>query len=101
MSNELDNIKLQLLQLQRSALIDTQTCLQLMLDKGICSLDDVLDARARIEAENEDVKKLSEQILSLGGTLPQADLGRGTKRAELQDQLKQLHDLIEQMGGLK
>ena len=101
MLSEIDNIKLQLLQLQRSALIDTQTCLQLMLDKGICSLDDVLDARARIEAENEDVKKLSEQILSLGGTLPQADLGTGTKRAELQDQLKQLHDLIEQMGGLK
>lgn len=96
MLNE-DELKLQLLQLQRSALIDTQTCMQLLIDKGICTLDDIFDARARIETENPDVIRLNAEIEKLGGNIPETDSSAVSKKSEIQDQLKELQNLLSQM----
>lgn len=94
-SNELE---IALLQLQRSALIDTQTVLQLMLNKGIVQMDDIIETRSRIEHENSDVKRLDSAILAKGGQLietPQPDLNTYTS---VKSQLKQLEELLKQLS---
>lgn len=96
---ELKEMQIALLQLQRSALIDTQTIMQILLDKGICELDDIIDTRAKIESQNKDVERIDHQILEYGGQVVQTPHPEGlTKREAIQEQLKSLQELIAQMS---
>lgn len=88
--DEFNNLKTQLelmmLQLQRSALIDTQTVFQILIDKGVCSADDIVSAKDTIECSNEDVRRLDEQIAKLQGK----EYKPKVNKSLLMDQLKQL-----------
>lgn len=95
---ESSELEIALLQLQRSALIDTQTVLQLMLNKGIVQMDDIIETRSRIEHENSDVKRLDSAILAKGGQIietPQPDPNTYTS---VKSQLKQLEELLKQLS---
>lgn len=84
-------LKLMMLQLQRSALIDTQTLFQLMIDKGICSIDDILATKDNIECNNSDVHRLDQEIANLKGeelTVPTHN--NATLLSQLQKLLKEL-----------
>ena len=59
--------QLQFLQLQRSALIDTQTLFQLMIEKGICTVDEITQTRESVEINNPDVERISKEIAELQG----------------------------------
>jgi len=88
-SNDVESkLKLMMLQLQRSALIDTQTLFQILIDKNICSVDDIVCTRSEIETNNEDVHKLDSQIAKL---CQHADVPLNTlPKSVLMQQLKEL-----------
>lgn len=95
---KLKDIEIALLQLQRSALIDTQAIMQIMLDKGLCTLEDILDTRSRIEDNSPDVKRIDDQIVSCGGTVvatPSSDVHKSSDSTE--DQLRLLKELLKKV----
>ena len=73
-----------LLELQRSALIDTQTLFQILIEKDVCSVDEILSKRAQIENTNPDVASLDLKICNLKGESPVN---------------KTLSEVIEKMGN--
>lgn len=94
--NELRELKIGLLQLQRSALIDTQAIMQILLDSGICTVDDIVSARERIENTSPEVKRLDDEIVLAGGEViktPQTE-----KQKNIQEQVALLKDLIHQFA---
>ena len=95
---QLKDIEIALLQLQRSALIDTQTIMQLMIDKGICDTEDIVNTRAKIENESEDISRIDEQIVASGGEVTKTPLS--TSVANKEDMKKQLRELLQQLGEL-
>lgn len=100
MQDKYNQLQVALLQLQRSALIDTQTIMQIMVDKGICDLETIIETRSKIESESEDVKRINDQILSQGGTIvitPDSDIPIG-KKAELKKQLAELKQLLSSIS---
>lgn len=99
-NDELAELNISLLQLQRSALIDTQTVMQVMIDKGLCDLSDLVETRSRIEKESHDVKRIDEEIVSKGGTVCAAPIPENVgNKTQLQKQLDQLEKLLTEMSG--
>ena len=101
MNEDLNNIKLSLLQLQRSVLIDTQTILQVLLSKGICNLEDLAHIRTKIETENMQVLEINKAIESLGGSLPEVvntPIQSNSVTNEQLQELQELQDLLEQLA---
>lgn len=92
--NENDKFSLEFLQLQRSALIDTQTLFQILIDKGVCTLDEILAIRENVEQNNPDVIRIGNQIESITGELPKSNVQQQSKSA-LMNQLK---DLIQSLN---
>ena len=62
-----DEDKIAFLQLQRSALIDTQTIFQLLVEKGICNVDDIAATRQKVEMSDGSVKQIDAEIARLRG----------------------------------
>lgn len=96
---QLKEIEIALLQLQRSALIDTQTVMQLMIDKGICDTEDIVNTRTRIEHESEDIKRIDDQIEKSGGSVvatpvPEAISNKEDLKNQLKELVKQLSDQL-------
>ena len=100
-SDELKQLKIAHLQLQRSALLDTQTIMQIMLDKGICDAQDIVDTRTRIQKESPDVRKLDNAILEAGGFVYEIpELPEGVKTtASLRKELDQLKSMLTQIAS--
>lgn len=92
--NSNDEFNLKFLQLQRSALIDTQTLFQIMIEKEICTVDDILSARESVEANNPDVARIDTEIQSITGEVPRSNIKQQSKSA-LMNQLK---DLIQSLN---
>ena len=96
--DEFEDLKLHLetmmLQLQRSALIDTQTLFQIMIEKEICSIDEITEARSQVEENNKDVQRIDTEIEKLTGQRPK----KYTQpiKSELLDELK---SLLNQLGN--
>lgn len=90
---DLDELKLSLLQLQRSALIDTQTIMQILIDKGICEVADIMDTRYKIESSSEDVKRIDEAILEGGGSIVQVS----DPKSEVNKRIDELEALLKKM----
>ena len=95
--NELKSLQLSLLQLQRSALIDTQTAFQLMIDKEICTVDEIVETRSKIESESADIQRIDDQIRMLGGTIthtpaPESVANKAALKQQLRDLLEKLKD---------
>lgn len=95
-SEQLKEIQIALLQLQRSALIDTQTLMQLMIDKGICDSEDIVNTRSKIENESADILRIDKQIEAIGGTVAATPVPASV--AAKDELKKQLHDLLVQLG---
>lgn len=95
--NTSDDFNLKFLQLQRSALIDTQTLFQLMIEKGICTVDEILATRETVEANNPDVARIDKEIESITGVVPKSNIQQQSKSALL----NQLKDLIEALNQPK
>lgn len=91
-SEQLKELQVALLQLQRSALIDTQTVLQLMIDKGICTAEDIVNTRNMIESDSEDIKRIDDQIESCGGSIVKTLVPESISTKE--DLKKQLNELV-------
>ena len=85
-----DNFKLLFLELQRSALIDTQTIFQLLIEKEICTVDEITQMRQTVECNNADVARIDQEIAAAKGEkyIPKS-LPRDTKKA-LMEQLQKL-----------
>ena len=99
MQNEGNGLEIALLQLQRSALIDTQTIMQILVDKEICTLTELAETRAKIEKESPDVDRIDEQIQSLGGTVKLTPIPEViADKQELRNQLNQLKQLLQQVA---
>ena len=62
-----DEDKIAFLQLQRSALIDTQTIFQLLVEKGTCNVDEVTATRQKVEMNDGSVKQIDAEIARLRG----------------------------------
>lgn len=91
-------LKVALLQLQRSVLIDTQTILQILLNKGLCNLEDLTHVRNYIEKENIAVQQLNQSIQSLGGSLDQVNnVPQSTSNPETASKMQELQELIQQL----
>jgi len=82
-------LELMMLQLQRSALIDTQTLFQLLIEKEICTLDEITSMRNTVESNNGDVRRLDQQIAELKGEPYRPPLSISNK-SELVNQLRKL-----------
>lgn len=95
MMEHIRELEIALLQLQRSALIDTQTIMQLMIDKGICSVDDMVSTRSKIEQDSLDIWKIDKQIVEHGGQITQTPLSDSLSKKE--DLKKELKNLISQL----
>ena len=95
MTDELKDLQLSLLLLQRSALIDIQTVLQVMVDKGLCTLADIEEARCRIESDNPDIQRINAQIVEQGGEIPASPVLEN--HTNMQTQLNTLRDLLKQL----
>jgi hypothetical protein len=96
--DELAELSISLLQLQRSALIDTQTVMQVMIDKGLCDLSDLVETRSRIEKESDDIKRIDQEIVNRGGTVCMTPVPENVgNNAQLQKQLDQLQKLLTEM----
>lgn len=83
--------QLQFLQLQRSALIDTQTLFQIMIEKGICTVDDITQTRESVECNHPDVRRIDKEIATIKGeeyTGPQSN--SISNKSALLNQLKDL-----------
>lgn len=94
-AEEIKEIKIALLQLQRSALIDTQTIMQLLLDKGICDMEDIVETRKKIESESEDILRIDKAIELSGGQVSSTPVPEGVSKKE--DLKKQLSELLSQL----
>lgn len=97
-SDQIKEVKIGLLQLQRSALIDTKTVMQLLVDKGICDVEDIVTTRSKIENESDDIKRIDKQIEKVGGSVISTPLPQSVSNKE--DQIKQLKELIQQLGNI-
>lgn len=95
-SEQLKELQLNMLQLQRSALIDTQTLFQLMIDKGVCDVEDIVSTRTRVETDNEAILNIDEQIEHCGGTVSPTPVPDSIAAKE--DLKAQLIELISQLG---
>ena len=93
--NTSDDFNLKFLQLQRSALIDTQTLFQLMIEKGICTVDEILATRETVEANNPDVARIDKEIESITGEPLKPSVAQQSKSALL-DQLRDLIQVLNQ-----
>ena len=93
---QLNELQIALLQLQRSALIDTQTIMQLMIDKGICDSEDIINTRSRIEDESEDIIRIDGEIKQHGGQVIKTPTPESVTHKE--DLKKQLHQLLLQLN---
>lgn len=96
---QLNQIRISLLQLQRSALLDTQTVMQILLNKNVCELSELLEVRSQIESASEDIKRIDNQILECGGSvekIPQPD--PELVKPSVQSQLNQLEQLLKQIA---
>lgn len=82
-------LELMMLQLQRSALIDTQTLFQLLIEKGICTVDEITSMRGSVENTNSDVRRIDQQIAELKGEEYKPALSISNK-TELMNQLRKL-----------
>ena len=98
---QLNQIRVSLLQLQRSALLDTQTVMQILLNKNVCELSELLEVRSQIESASEDIKRIDKQILECGGVvekIPQPD--PELVKPSVQSQLDQLEKLLKQIAEI-
>lgn len=94
--DRLNQIEIALLQLQRSALIDIQTVIQVLIDKGLCTVDDIVQIRSKIESDSEDIKRIDKQITDHGGVVTATPVPDSiTNKADLKNQLNELHALLE------
>ena len=91
------NFDLHFLELQRSALIDTQTLFQIMIEKGICTVDEILSVHDRIESNNPDVRQLDNAIAELKGeeVVPRNN-SKSALLAQLQEMKKELMSRFEE-----
>lgn len=95
-NDRLNQVEIALLQLQRSALIDIQTVIQVLIDKGLCTVDDIVQIRSKIESDSEDIKRIDKQIIDHGGVVTVTPIpGSITNKADLKKQLNELHALLE------
>lgn len=95
---QLKEIEIALLQLQRSALIDTQTALQLLMDKGICDTEDIVNTRSKIENESEAIQRIDRQIESKGGSVTTTPFPDSL--ASKEDAKKQLRELLQELKDI-
>lgn len=95
-ADQIQELQIALLQLQRSALIDTQTVMQLMIEKGICDIEDIINTRKKIETESEDIHRIDQDIQGHGGMILQTPTPESmSKKDELR---KQLSELLSQLA---
>lgn len=94
--DQINELQIALLQLQRSALIDTQTVMQLLIDKEICTTEEIVETRSKIETESKDIQRIDEQIASYGGHVKHTPLPESV--ANKQDLKKQLAELLKQLS---
>lgn len=93
--SELTELKIGLLQLQRSALIDTQAIMQILVDCGICTIDDIVNSRERIENESPEVARIDEEIIEAGGQIVKTP--KTEKQKNVEEQINLLKDLLGQL----
>ena len=100
--SELKQLQVNLLQLQRSALIDTQAIMQILIDCEICTSEDIVNTRQRIEDNSPEVKRIDEEILASGGQVTKTP--KTEKQKNVQEQMDILKDLLKQLtdetGGM-
>lgn len=95
MMNNLNELKIALLQLQRSALIDTQTIMQILIDKKICEPFELIETRSKIESSSQDVARIDKQIESIGGIIPSVQSSDMTMMP-MKDKMKALAELLKE-----
>lgn len=93
--SELKQLHIGLLQLQRSALIDTQTIMQILVDTGICTTDDIVNVRQKVEDSSPEVKRIDSEIIEYGGDVIKTPLSESQQAKE--DQMAVLADLLNQL----
>lgn len=92
---ELKQLQIGLLQLQRSALIDTQAIMQILIDCEICTSEDIVNTRQKIEDKSPEVKRIDQEILTSGGEIAKTPLTE--KQQNIQEQMSVLKDLLKQL----
>lgn len=96
--DKINELHIMLLQLQRSALLDTQTLLQLLVNKGICSVDEIVATRDRIELEDPIIQQLDDAILERGGVVNHpAAVDSAAVPTEIQGKIKALEEMLTEM----
>ena len=93
--NDLNELEIELLQLQRSALVDTQTIMQILIDKKICETSELIETRSKIESSSQDVARIDKQIESLGGVVPKVQSSDMTMMP-MKDKMKALAELLKE-----
>lgn len=93
--SELKQLNIGLLQLQRSALIDTQTIMQILVDCGICTADDIVQTRKRIEETSPEVDRINSEIVNKGGVVTETPLTENQK--QVQEQMEILKGLLNEL----
>lgn len=92
---DLKQLQIGLLQLQRSALIDTQAIMQILIDCEICTSEDIVNTRQKIEDTSPEVKRIDQEILASGGEISRTPLTE--KQQNVQEQMNVLKDLLKQL----
>ena len=90
-----NELEIELLQLQRSALIDTQTIMQILIDKKICETSEIIETRSKIESDSQDVARIDKQIESLGGVVPKVQ-SPDMIMMPIKDKMKALAELLKE-----
>jgi len=93
--NDVNELKVAYLQLQRSALIDTQTIMQILIDKKICETSELIETRSKIESSSQDVARIDRQIESLGGVVTKVQSSDMTMMP-MKDKMKVLAELLKE-----
>lgn len=93
--SSIKDLKVSLLQLQRSALIDTQTIMQILIDCEICNADDIVNTRQNIEDNSPEIKRIDQEIEVMGGSVVKTPPSE--KQKNVQEQMDILKGLLKQL----
>ena len=94
-----NQLQIELLQLQRATLVDIQTVLQILIDKGICNTNDIIETRSKIENTSQDIKRIDNEITKLGGSIKKVSESSSFETMPLNDKMKVLAELIQQFNS--
>ncbi len=98
-ADQLKELQLALLQLQRSALIDNQTVLQLMIDKGLCTVEEIVNMRIKIESDSPDIQRIDSEIVEHGGAITRTPVPESiSNKSDLKNQLLNLINQLKDVS---